>query len=392
MIESLDYRSLLFMTALLAYALSAQLLAIQARIATLKGLKAWVCANFFIGSAILIFISNTIPLAIISLLGGLLMVFGLSSYFIALCNFSDDHNAKRVLKKTLVMIALSNLALFFLGNSNFYLVIFNTAICVLLSLMSAILLLKPQLHIKRPIEQFITGVLFVVFASLTAWRLFILTQDKIDPVGHLTLWAYNEITFLACMLSVLAINFAFTAMVNVKIAEELTHAAGHDWLTGVMNRRRFEESFNTVLASSVRHGHAQSMMLLDLDNFKNINDQYGHLFGDKVIKTFANLAKENVRGDDILGRYGGEEFCIVMPNTTEAAAIILAERIRARYESTFIWLGSKRISCTVSIGVCDSTQVGNDFKSLFEAADQCLYAAKKSGKNLVIAHSNKKGA
>ena len=86
------------------------------------------------------------------------------------------------------------------------------------------------------------------------------------------------------MLTLLIINFAFIAMVNVKIAAELTHAAGHDWLTGIMNRRRFEESFAVSQASSVRYGYTQSMLLLDLDNFKDINDQYGHLFGDKMIK------------------------------------------------------------------------------------------------------------
>ena len=387
MIESLDFKSLLFMSALLALSLSVLLLAIHARIATLHGLMHWVCANVFIGSAILIFISELVPLAIRATSGGLLMVLGLALYFVALSHFDEYRFGEKLIKKILIIVLMINVILAVFSANEYHLITFNTAICVVLSVMSAILLLKTHQRKKQSIEQITTGIFFVIFASATACRLYILTLDKINPVNYLTQWPYNEITFLICMLSALIINFAFIAMVNVKIAEELTHAAGHDWLTNVMNRRRFEESFAVVQANSLRYGYTQSMLLLDLDNFKKINDQYGHLFGDKVIKTFANLCKQTVRSVDLLGRYGGEEFCIVMPNTSEAEALVLAERIRAKYEATSIWLGSKRIPCTVSIGVCDSGKAGSDFKSLFEAADQSLYAAKKAGKNAVIGHS-----
>ena len=388
MIQSLDFKSLLFMSALLAFSFSVLLLATRARIATLHGLMHWVGANLFIGSAVLIFISETLSLATRALCGGLSIVIGLSLYFIALSNFEEYRQGRKLIKKPLIVVVMINVLLAIFLKNQYHLIIFNTAICVVLSAMSAILLLKSHQRSQRSIEQIITGISFATFASFTAYRLYVLTLDKINPIHYLTQWPYNEITFLVCMLTLLIINFAFIAMVNVKIAAELTHAAGHDWLTGIMNRRRFEESFAVSQASSVRYGYTQSMLLLDLDNFKDINDQYGHLFGDKVIKTFAHLVKEAVREVDILGRYGGEEFCIVMPNTNEADALILAERIRSQYETTSIWLGSKRIPCTVSIGVCDSSKIGNDFKSLFEAADQSLYAAKKAGKNAVVAHSN----
>ena len=189
------------------------------------------------------------------------------------------------------------------------------------------------------------------------------------------------------MLSLLAVNFGFIAIVNVKIAAQLAHAAGRDWLTGVINRGRLEQASEIVQASSIRLGQTQAMLLMDLDKFKLINDTYGHLSGDIVIKFFAELVAESIRGIDILGRYGGEEFCVLMPNSNEAEAFVLAQRIREKYQTSPIFLGNKQIECTVSIGVCDSNYVGNNFKHMFEAADKALYTAKNSGRNKVIIFS-----
>lgn len=95
-----------------------------------------------------------------------------------------------------------------------------------------------------------------------------------------------------------------------------------------------------------------------------------------------------MRDIDLLGRYGGEEFCILMPNASEKEALMLAERIRQKYENMPILLNGQSVKCTVSAGVCDSSQLGSDFKSMFSAADKALYAAKKAGRNKVILYSS----
>ena len=107
-----------------------------------------------------------------------------------------------------------------------------------------------------------------------------------------------------------------------------------------------------------------------------------------MIQTFADLAKNNMREIDLLGRYGGEEFCIVMPNSSEQEACLLAERIRQKFESTAMLFNAEHVFCTVSIGVCDSYQGGKDFKSMFSSADLALYAAKKAGRNAVVLFSS----
>ena len=388
MFESLDYRTMLFMSGLLAVALSVLLVTINVRIATLHGLVYWVCANLLIGTAVIIFIFDMIPLNIRAFVGGLCIVFGLALYSVAIIVFDRLHIAPDIIKKTLFAIVIINIAIILFSSNEYISIVFNTALCVVFSMMSAVLLIKPYKSQKKSIEHRITGMLFMVFAALTLYRLSIVSLDQVSPVKHLTEWTQNEITFLACMLSVLAINFGFIAMVNVRLAEQLTHAAGHDWLTGVMNRGRLEQTSEIVRANSIRLGQTQSMLLMDLDGFKVINDTYGHLAGDRVLKVFAELVAGSIRGIDILGRYGGEEFCVLMPNTSEAQAAVLAERIREKYETTPIFLDGERVQCTVSIGVCDSNYVGNDFNNMFEAADKALYIAKNAGKNRVTLSSH----
>ena len=388
MFESLDFRTMLFMSGLLAVALSILLLTINRRIASLNGLNYWVGANILIGMAIIIFIFDMIPLSLRALMGGLCIVFGLALYFVAIKTFEQLKLAPSIIKKTFAAIVIINVAVTLFSSNEYVSIVLNTALCIVFSMICAVFLLKKRLSQTIQIEHQFTGLFFAIFAALTCYRLLILASDQASPVEHLTEWTQNEITFLACMLSVLAINFGFIAMVNVRIAEQLTYAAGHDWLTGVMNRGRLEQSAELIKASSTRQGQTQAVLLMDLDRFKAINDTYGHLSGDKVIRIFADLVSESIRGIDILGRYGGEEFCIIMPNTNEAEAYILAERIREKYEAAVIVILDKRIQCTVSIGVSDSSYVGNDFKDMLEATDKALYAAKHAGRNKTIIHSD----
>lgn len=388
MLESLDYRTMLFMAGLLAVALSVLLLTMHVRIQTLYGLHHWVYANLLIGVAIIIFIIETVPLTIRALLGGLCMVFGLALYFVAIKEFEQQKLAQDIVKKVFLVILMVNLAITLFAHNEYISIVFNTILCLMFTIMSGLLLLKLAQAAQKSLAHLFTGVFFMIFASLTTYRLFILSLDQAHPVSQLNEWTQNEITFLACMLSVLAINFGFTSMVNDRLGKQLSHAAGHDWLTGVMNRGRLEQTAELITSNSALFGETQAMLLMDLDRFKVINDTYGHLSGDKVIKIFAELLSDSIRAVDILGRFGGEEFCIVMPNTTEEQAAVMAERIREKYAAMPIQLDEQQILCTVSIGVCDSSYVGNDFKNMFEAADKSLYAAKKAGRNKVILFSD----
>ena len=153
-----------------------------------------------------------------------------------------------------------------------------------------------------------------------------------------------------------------------------------DPLTNVQNRRALEDAMQAQFALMGRYGTPFSLALFDIDRFKRINDETGHLQGDKMLQELAALLEEHVRETDILARYGGDEFVIVMPQTDLDGASIFSERIRAKVQQT--------LSVTVSGGVA-SAHKGDNQETLFSRADSSLYQSKNSGRNCVYRHDGK---
>jgi diguanylate cyclase (GGDEF)-like protein len=166
--------------------------------------------------------------------------------------------------------------------------------------------------------------------------------------------------------------------------ELLERLALTDPLTRLANRRAFEESLATEVARTGRHGKHLSLLFLDLDRFKDVNDTYGHVTGDEVLAGFADLLRRFGRRGDLAARIGGEEFAVLLPHTTKANAMIVAERIRRAVEETPF--GRARVAVTVSIGVAELPEEGEMQESSFvELADGALYRAKAGGRNRVSA-------
>ena len=166
-------------------------------------------------------------------------------------------------------------------------------------------------------------------------------------------------------------------------AQFFAQAAIVDPSSGLFNRPYFQSRLQEELQRSTRQSTPVSLLMLDVDSFKNINDTFGHLAGDTVIKDVADILKSSVRVFDVCARYGGEEFAVVMPGSSLDSATAIAERIRQRiqsYHSTDRALSGLRV--TVSIGVAESGPLGS-VRELIERADNALYAAKRAGKNRV---------
>ena len=160
-------------------------------------------------------------------------------------------------------------------------------------------------------------------------------------------------------------------------------AAEHDPLTGVYNRFAMEKNLKREMELSTRNRTPLSMIVLDVDFFKNINDTYGHASGDCVLKHLTQCIHDCARDSDMLFRYGGEEFMLLLNNTSREGTVQLADRIRQTIEETVCFCDGKSISTTVSMGI--SELVENDNRdSFFKRADKALYQAKESGRNRVI--------
>jgi diguanylate cyclase (GGDEF)-like protein len=179
---------------------------------------------------------------------------------------------------------------------------------------------------------------------------------------------------------------AAVSMENVSLHETVQRQAVTDELTGLYNHRRFQEALASELERSKRFEQDMSLVMLDIDNFKSINDTYGHQQGDLVLREVARILRENSREIDAPARYGGEELAVVLPQTDQNGAFNLAERVRAGIEELRLPLldGGGTMSVTASLGVASLAGSAADADELVAAADAALYRAKRGGKNQTI--------
>ncbi|WP_009631638.1 diguanylate cyclase [Synechocystis sp. PCC 7509] len=171
-----------------------------------------------------------------------------------------------------------------------------------------------------------------------------------------------------------------TALKNLAILDELT---------GLYNRREFNSQLKNELERSGRFGHYFSLLMLDIDYFKKLNDTYGHQVGDLALQTIAALLKQEFRALDVVGRYGGEEFVVILPETSAFSAYTVAERIRQLISNSALFTNEQQtINVTISGGVATFPIDGGTQEALIYAADQALYAAKRSGRNQIIMYGS----
>jgi diguanylate cyclase (GGDEF)-like protein len=168
-----------------------------------------------------------------------------------------------------------------------------------------------------------------------------------------------------------------------KSEQRLSALSQKDPLTGAYNRRYFDEHAKVECARAHRYGQALTLLMLDLDLFKEVNDKYGHPAGDEVLKTLVKLGINALRKSDILARYGGEEFVVLLPHAGIIEARMLAERLRKSIEENVIMFDGKSIKATISIGASTLEEQESDISALLARADKALYQAKANGRNRV---------
>jgi diguanylate cyclase (GGDEF)-like protein len=179
---------------------------------------------------------------------------------------------------------------------------------------------------------------------------------------------------------------------RIRLYELMQELAITDGLTDVFVRRYFLERLHEEIARARDFNTRLSFLMLDIDYFKQCNDTFGHLVGDVVLRETAATMKEGLREIDIMGRYGGEEFSIILPETAKDGAFIVGERLRKSVEAAYISAYDERINVKVSIGITTFPDDADEINQLIDRADQALYKAKETGRNKVVAYGQKDAA
>lgn len=172
---------------------------------------------------------------------------------------------------------------------------------------------------------------------------------------------------------------------RVRLYQEIERLAITDSLTGVLTRRYCLERFNEEFQRAIKHKSQLSFLMIDVDHFKDCNDKYGHLVGDAVLKEIGIIIKANIREIDLLGRYGGEEFCVVLPDTPKEGGEFAAERIRQSIAQSEIKAYDESLKVTVSLGLATFPEDAASPQELIDKSDWALYRAKKLGRNRICA-------
>jgi diguanylate cyclase (GGDEF)-like protein len=170
----------------------------------------------------------------------------------------------------------------------------------------------------------------------------------------------------------------------IRNAEMLEKLATIDSMTGLFNRRHFLASAEGEWSRFQRYQRPLSLLAIDIDHFKSVNDRYGHAVGDEAIVSVADACQQGKRASDIVGRFGGEEFVILLPETDQAQAMIVAERLRERVARHVLHAHKVQFKVTISVGVAQATVSMSGIDALLRAADQALYQAKDQGRNRVV--------
>lgn len=245
---------------------------------------------------------------------------------------------------------------------------------ILIIMLLALFIVQKIINIREVYYYLVAGFTFVYIS------LFITTMDKryVYPV------AVTDV--LQDLFRLVGFAFVVVAIIkwikyNEEINSKLIELASLDDLTGIMNRRVFDIGLKREFANVKRYKQDLSIITIDIDNFKEINDQYGHFYGDLVLKKFTKEVSSLLREGDLFGRWGGDEFSVLLPQTTARDALLVAEKIRLAVKNIDVKTDGEDISCAVSLGVSSFVNDDTDALELVERADKALYEAKTMGRD-----------
>ncbi len=247
---------------------------------------------------------------------------------------------------------------------------------------------------RRWFQHKLDSVFMLKARSFITWeqRPFLLHFKNYRPITGMAEFMYQNITLLPLLsvdgsvqhVGIIIYDVTDTAINKRQLESantQLAQLSRTDRLTGLFNRGYWEERLQQEFARCRRGGQAGSLLMFDIDHFKKVNDTYGHQAGDEVIRTCARILLDSIRTTDIAGRYGGEEFGIILPDTSASDSRILAERLRTRIQQSAVEFEGHTIPFTISLGLADFHADMPDHAEWISHSDRALYQAKEGGRN-----------
>ena len=298
--------------------------------------------------------------------------------------FADQSKQKWILIALITIPIISLLSFFWLWP--------NTQLRILMTATSQLLFLFAlQMALSRSPRQEFKAIykrlrfMVIVYFVIVFWSYGsvaeVLPTNATEVIGyHRVFFSISSLLFmLSLAVSCLALEFASVAAKNADLSEI-------DWLTGCLNRRGFFKKLTQIEEQCAKSSQPYTIVTIDLDNFKAINDSHGHALGDAVLANFGKILRQLTSERQLVARLGGEEFCIVMPRAEQAEGVHLAEKIQQQCRQSPVVSIDKRIICTASFGVCEG-EAHTEIESTLLNSDQLLYRAKIRGRNRIESDS-----
>jgi diguanylate cyclase (GGDEF)-like protein len=370
---------------------SAGLLAVRISNPLLRGLG-WVGGGFAAGAAScgLLLSSNHIPSVIGVAVSALLSLVVFTLFHVAVLEMFEVKSL--IPRFGVALVALQAVIYVFvqLGHLSITFRVFCSGLFVASQAWQTATLLFRQTDRESRVPARFTATILYVFGLLTTLRSLATALHLVSNggIGH----DLMAVTFMVYLAAALGIGFGLFWMATTILAAGLEHMASTDPLTRIYNRRVFLLWCERELERSRRSEGPFSILMIDLDRFKHINDRYGHSTGDEALCAAVEKMQDSVRGIDVLGRWGGEEFSVLLPHASADAAILVAERVRAGIARILLPARETRqdesvetVRVTASVGVATFQGHGDNVEAMIQRADGCLYRAKATGRNRVIA-------
>ena len=385
----LDPRTLAFVLMAVTALLSAFMVIVWRTHKVYEGFNLWTIAQLFLTAGFLLLsLQGLIPKFTSIAMADFLIVMSGGLIYAGIRKFRDQPH-RDYFNYILIGLTVALILYFLYGRDvlNFRIMAFS--ICIgIISLRSAITLLLDVPAGLRTSFWF-TGSIMLFFGTVSILRsIYVYVYDP--PGNFFDANPISGLYFLSFMLAAMGAIFGFFMMTSQRLElelktarDELRHLATTDYLTDVFNRRYFFEAGRQEFKRARRYKHPLSVLILDIDYFKNVNDTHGHITGDRMLIAIAMAARSNLRAMDVLARIGGEEFAVILPETDGEMGLEVAERLRRSISEVVIYADGAPVSVTVSIGASMLLAEDSELGSIMERADAALYEAKQNGRNRV---------